>query len=105
MRASLRGFVLATALAAASSVSLVAQQPQTRDGFWFSLGMGYGSLGCFGCGGGRVGGLSGGLSLGWTVNPRLLLGVGTTGWIDAAGYTSAGTRAAAARTWARPDWR
>ena len=91
MRASLRGFVLATALAAASSLSLVAQQSQTRDGFWFSLGRGYGSLGCFGCGGGRVGGLSGGLSLGWTVNPRLLLGVGTTGWIDAAGYTSAGT--------------
>ena len=105
MRASLRGFVLATALAAASSLSLVAQQSQTRDGFWFSLGMGYGSLGCFGCGGGRVGGRSGGLSRGWAGKPRLLRGVGTPRGIDAAGYASAGTRAAAARTWARPDWR
>lgn len=53
--------------------------PQTREGFWFNAGIGYGSLGCDACAG-RVGGLSGGLSLGGTVTPHLLLGVGTTGW-------------------------
>jgi outer membrane protein with beta-barrel domain len=52
---------------------------QERHGFWFNGGLGYGSLGCDNCGS-REGGLSGGLSLGGTVSPKLLLGVGTTGW-------------------------
>jgi hypothetical protein len=54
--------------------------PQTREGFWFNIGFGYGSLGCQDCVG-REGGLSGGLSLGGTVTDRLLLGVGTSGWV------------------------
>jgi hypothetical protein len=53
--------------------------PQTRDGFWFNAGLGYGSLGCQECSG-RANGLSGGLSLGGTMTPHLLLGFGTTGW-------------------------
>src|SRR5207245_2106658 len=57
----------------------LAQHSQTRQGFWFNVGLGYGSLGCQGCSG-RTGGLSGGLSLGGTLTPKLLLGVGTTGW-------------------------
>lgn len=56
-----------------------AQHPQTRQGFWFHGGLGYGSLGCEDCGE-REGGLSGGLALGGTVNNKLLLGAGTTGW-------------------------
>jgi outer membrane protein with beta-barrel domain len=56
-----------------------AQNAQARQGFWFSGGLGYGSLGCDGCGS-REGGLSGGLSLGGTISPRFLLGVGTSGW-------------------------
>jgi len=56
-----------------------AQNAQARQGFWFSGGLGYGSLGCDGCGS-REGGLSGGLSLGATISPRFLLGVGTSGW-------------------------
>jgi hypothetical protein len=56
-----------------------AQRPQTRQGFWFNGGLGYGSLGCEDCSG-RTGGLSGGLSLGGTISPKFLLGVGTTGW-------------------------
>lgn len=67
-------------LLAVSAVSAQAQNPQTRQGFWFSGGLGYGSLGCDACGGSRTGGLSGGLSLGGTISPRFLLGVGTTGW-------------------------
>ena len=52
---------------------------QTREGFWFSAGMGYGSLSCFDCDG-YANGFSGGLALGGTINEKLLLGVGTTGW-------------------------
>ena len=55
------------------------QQPQTRQGFWFNGGFGYGSLGCQDCDG-RASGLSGGLSLGGTLSQKVLLGVGTTGW-------------------------
>jgi hypothetical protein len=55
------------------------QTAQTRQGFWFSGGLGYGSLGCDNCGS-REGGISGGLSLGGTISPRFLLGVGTSGW-------------------------
>src|SRR5690348_14324266 len=54
-------------------------QGQERHGFWFNGGLGYGSLGCDNCGS-REGGPSGGVSLGGTLSPRLLLGVGTTGW-------------------------
>jgi hypothetical protein len=52
---------------------------QTRQGFWFNGGLGYGSLGCGDCSD-RTGGLSGSLSLGATLNSHILLGVGTTGW-------------------------
>lgn len=56
-----------------------AQQPQLRSGFWFNAGLGVGSLGCADCSD-RVNALSGNLSLGGTISPRFLLGVGTTGW-------------------------
>src|SRR2546427_12637490 len=48
----------------------LAQHSQTRQGFWFNVGLGYGSLGCQGCSG-RTGGLSGGLSPGGTLTPKL----------------------------------
>lgn len=50
-----------------------------REGLWFNLGMGYGSLGCFDCEG-REGGLSGGLGLGGTVSRTAMLGVFSNGW-------------------------
>ncbi|ODT03848.1 MAG: hypothetical protein ABS52_07080 [Gemmatimonadetes bacterium SCN 70-22] len=56
-----------------------AQHAQTRQGFWFNVGLGAGSLGCDDCGS-RTNGLSGQLSLGGTITPRLLLGAGTNGW-------------------------
>ena len=55
-----------------------------REGFWFSAGLGRGWLGCEDCDGERLGGLSGGLTFGGTLTPRVLLGVGTTGWTKAA---------------------
>ena len=56
-----------------------AQNAQIRDGFWVSGGLGYGMLGCEDCGD-REGGVSGGLSVGGTISPRFLLGVGASGW-------------------------
>ena len=68
------------ALGAVAVASIAqAQRAEVRQGFWFSGGLGYGSLGCDGCGS-REGGISGGLSLGGTITPRLLIGVGTSGW-------------------------
>jgi hypothetical protein len=55
------------------------RRSQTRDGFWFNAGMGIGFAGCEGCIG-RDPGASGGLSLGTTLNDKVLLGVGTSGW-------------------------
>jgi len=54
-------------------------RPQTRSGVWFNVGLGYGSLGCDGCGS-REGGLSGGLAVGGTLSRKLILGAGTNGW-------------------------
>jgi hypothetical protein len=53
---------------------------QLREGFWFNAGFGVGSASCVGCVN-RYLGPSGGLSLGGTVTPRLLVGGGTTGWV------------------------
>ena len=54
-------------------------KPQIREGFWFNVGMGYGTLGCEDCIT-RDDGLSGGLSLGATLGDHVLLGVGSTGF-------------------------
>lgn len=51
----------------------MAQHPQTRSGFWFSGGLGYGFLGCDGCEG-REGGLSGGLASGGTLSDAVQSG-------------------------------
>src|SRR3989442_5473456 len=64
--------------------SALAQQPQPRQpplrhGFWFSGGLGDGSLRCPNCSG-RTGALSGNISLGGTLRQKLLLGVFTNGW-------------------------
>ena len=73
-------FVAVCAIAAVSATETAqAQTARARDGFWISGGLGYGSLGCDGCGS-REGGISGNLSLGGTISPRFLIGVGTAGW-------------------------
>lgn len=79
----LKKVVQLVAVCAIGSVTVAgiaqAQGAQARDGFWFSGGLGYGSLGCDNCGS-REGGISGGLSLGGTLSQRWLIGVGTSGW-------------------------
>lgn len=78
---------LVGAVTLATSPAFGQGHAQTRQGFWFNGGLGYGSLGCNECGD-RTGGLSGGLSVGATLNSHLLLGVGTTGWTKSEnGYT------------------
>src|SRR5215210_2108581 len=81
MRALLRvTSVVALVLAALSPRAASAQgHPQTRSGFWFNGGLGYGSLGCQDCSG-REGGLSGGLAIGGSLSQKVLLGVGTNAW-------------------------
>lgn len=74
-----RPFASAMVLAVLISVSSTLSAQQTRQGFWFNIGLGYGSLGCDDCDG-REGGLSGGLSLGGTLGKHWLLGVGTAAW-------------------------
>jgi len=80
---STRKLVQCLAVVAAVAVSAASAQAQRnapiRDGFWVSGGLGYGSLGCDNCGS-REGSVSGDLSLGGTISPRLLLGVGSSAW-------------------------
>ncbi len=75
---SLRAIGLSAFLAVLLAGSASAQQAQTRQGFWIGGGLGYGSLGCEGCG--RTGAPSGYLKLGGTLRENILLGVETNGW-------------------------
>jgi hypothetical protein len=94
----LRTIRMAILAAALTTTPALAQHAQVRQGFWYSGGLGYGSLGCDNCDG-REGGLSGGISLGGTVSQKWLLGVGTTGWTKSEGGArlSIGTLDARAR--------
>jgi hypothetical protein len=62
-------------------------RPERRSGFWFSAGLGYGSLGCQDCTG-RTGGLSGNLALGGTLSNKVLLGVASNGWVKSENGTT-----------------
>ena len=77
---SLVGLLLAGMIA----LPLAGQHPQTRDGIWFNVGMGYGSLGCDDCDS-REGSWSGGLALGGALSQKVMLGVGTNGWTKSEG--------------------
>jgi hypothetical protein len=67
----LTGLLLALGATAAQ-----AQHPQTREGFWINFGFGYGSAHeqCDGCADTTIGGFTGFVRLGGTVNPHLLIG-------------------------------
>jgi len=56
-----------------------AELKNARKGFWFNVGLGYGTLGCQGCGS-REGSFSGGLALGGALSQKVMLGGGTNGW-------------------------
>jgi len=66
-------------LALAFARPVAAQGVPERSGFWFNVGLGYGSLGCQDCGS-REGAVSGGLALGGALSQKVMLGVGTNGW-------------------------
>jgi hypothetical protein len=86
----MRSFIVVVALLILGSPALAEETParsQTRQGVWFSGGLGFGSLGCDDCGT-RESGLSGGLAVGGTISDRTLVGVGTTGFAkNVAGST------------------
>jgi|GEM_PF-997796 len=98
----LRGFARSADCAGAVALPRLEDPPakprHLRRGFWFSGGLGYGSLGCENCGG-REGGLSGGIQLGGSLSQKVLLGGGTNGWTrDEGGATlTVGTVAAVIR--------
>lgn len=90
---------LALVVLALVAPHLAAQgRPQIRDGFWFNIGLGFGSAGCDGCGE-RETGFSGGLALGGTLSQKVVLGVGTNGWTKSEGgaTVTVGTLAALIR--------
>lgn len=72
-------------LALLQSVPANAQgRPQTRDGFWFNGGLGFGSAGCDGCSG-RESALTIALGAGGTLSPKVLLGASIDGWSKSEG--------------------
>ena len=62
--------------------TLLAQRPQTREGFWISFGVGQGNLRweCDGCATQDHGGPTGFLRLGGTPSKKVLLGAEMNGW-------------------------
>jgi hypothetical protein len=83
-----------TALAlAAITVSLAGsalgqrQMTPSHHGFWFSAGLGYGSLGCQDCGS-RTGSGSGYIALGGSLSDKVLLGVSSNGWLKSENGTT-----------------
>ena len=71
MKATLFRTVLSLAAITPSLAgNALGQHPQKRAGFWFSAGLGYGSLGCQDCGT-REGGPSGNISLGGTLSQKI----------------------------------
>ena len=84
MRSIASGFLLLAAL----STTLHAQgYPQTREGFWISFGLGYGSLTCDDCDGSTDGGIAY-VRMGGTVSQRLLIGGDVSGWSKTEGNTT-----------------
>src|SRR5262245_45899129 len=83
MRAHGRTVMAVVGLALLLVTPAWAGHPQTREGFWLSLGGGYGSADaeCDGCGSGeRQSDFTGILKLGGTINSRFLVGVETNVW-------------------------
>jgi hypothetical protein len=86
---TLRATGLSALLTALLATTAFAQHAQTRQGFWFGGGVGYGSLGlsCDGCGDvDREGGMSGYAKFGGTLRQGILLGGEMNAWTkDEAG--------------------
>jgi hypothetical protein len=79
-----KALILAAGMLASVTLPALGQRPNTRQGFWFSGGMGAGSAGvdCSGCATDRFTGLSGYIRMGGTLGRgRFLLGGETNGWV------------------------
>jgi len=74
-----RPLAVATVLLITLAAHLSAQRPQTREGFWFSVGVGGGSLGCQDCDDRENGG-AGTLTFGGKLSNAVLLGGSANGW-------------------------
>jgi len=84
MGTSRRFLLVVGALLFACDAPAHAQDDGTRHGFWFGLGLGYGSahVACDTCSSGpRLGGWALSFALGGTPNPHVRLGVGGIGWL------------------------
>jgi hypothetical protein len=64
----------------ASDPARVRVSSPTRQGMWGNIGIGFGSLGCQDCYGDRVNELVGDGSIGWTLSPRVRLGIGSSAY-------------------------
>jgi len=76
---SVRIFALVAVITTIASLPASAQTMRTREGFWFNVGVGAGSLGCQNCSD-RENGLSGGLAIGGALSQKLMLGVSSNAW-------------------------
>jgi hypothetical protein len=76
MRLPALALLLITLLGAPASAQ---GNPQTREGFWISFGIGFGSLGCGDCDE-RQGGINGYLRMGGTLSQKLLIGGEVNAW-------------------------
>lgn len=92
--AVLTALLLSTLLASTAT----AQNKHERKGFWFNIGLGYGSLGCDDCTE-RMGSLSGQVGLGGALSQNVSLGVMSNGWTKTENGASltTGTLTAAVR--------
>jgi hypothetical protein len=70
---------LLAVVAAFAATTAQAQKAPLRQGFWFSGGLGMGTLGTQD-GSSRESGMTGDISLGGTLSPKWLIGIGSSGW-------------------------
>jgi hypothetical protein len=71
--------ILMLGLLGAIAPAVMAQRPQTREGFWFSIGVGGGSLGCEECDERSNGGV-GMLAFGGKLSNTVLMAGSANGW-------------------------
>jgi hypothetical protein len=86
----MRQIATAATLVTLLSSALIGQdanRPNTRDGLWFGVGLGVGSIGadCAACSTDRTAGGSGNLRMGGTLTPSVLLGGEMSVWTHSSG--------------------